>query len=420
MTGDQRDDVVTGLGETGETYLAGPDDLMRSNSREIIDDPEEYAEEAIARGTSREAVDRSLAAGSTVMLQPIKSAAHERAQNGESGTIITTDYLGHEVLDSFGPAGLEGLDWTVIAKMNTEEALAPVQDFARNILLATAAVVLLIAAASVLMARVFTAPVGRLVRGVRSVAAGNLGTRVDTGSRDEFGDLAAAFNDMSASLQSKQEMLEVQQAQNEQLLRTLMPETVMTRYQGGETGIAEEHQDVTVALVDVEGFDGFASSLPSKDALALLDDLSRAITSVASTTGVEKVRSSGTSFVMSSGLVVQRVDHVRRAADFAVGVAQAVARFNARHGASLTLRSGIDTGAVRSGLLGDGVVYNLWGEAVNLAYRLRSVTGEPGIYVSDDVKDQLVGSYALEAAGTLTSGATERPVWRLLPEAADG
>ncbi len=43
MTGAAAEDVVAGLGETGETYLAGQDDLMRSNSREIIDDPKEYA-----------------------------------------------------------------------------------------------------------------------------------------------------------------------------------------------------------------------------------------------------------------------------------------------------------------------------------------------------------------------------------------
>lgn len=422
MTGDQREGVVSGLGETGETYLGGPDALMRSNSRELIDDPEKYREQALARGTSTEAVERSLAAGSTVMLQPIKSEAQERASNGESGTIVTTDYLGNEVLDSFGPADIEGLDWTVIAKMNTTEAFTPVRDFARNMLLATAAVVLLVAAASVLMARVFTAPVQRLLVGVRAVAAGDLGARVDTGSRDEFGDLGSAFNDMSTTLRSKQELLEAQQAENDRLLRTMMPEAVMTRYRGGETGIAEEHLDVTVALADVEGFDEFAGGLATKDSLELLNALSRSVSDVARTVGVERVRSSGTSFVMSSGLVVQRVDHVRRAVDFAVGVADVVERFNAQHGSSLTLRSGIDTGPVRSGLLGsDGVVYNLWGEAVNLAYRLRSVAGEPGIYVSDDVKDQLVGAYTLESAGAITSAGKERSVWRIVPEAgSDG
>lgn len=366
-------------------------------------------------GTPRVAVDRAVASGSTVLVQPIKSVAQERAIQGETGTIVTTDYLGHEVLDSYGPANIEDLDWTVIAKMNTEEAFGPVRDFARDMLLATAAVVLLVAAASVLMARVFTTPVQRLLTGVRSVAAGDLGAKVDAGTRDEFGDLGAAFNDMSASLKSKQDLLDVQREENETILRTMMPETVLSRCRGGESGIVEDHLDVTILLAEIEGFDEFTAGMASGKALELLDSLSRGVTEVARTTGVEKVRSSGTSFVMSSGLVVQRVDHVRRAADFSVGVAAVLERFNVQNDSLLTLRSGIDTGAVRSGLLGqEGVMYDLWGEAVNLAYRLRSVTGEPGVFVSDAVKEQLVGAYQVELAGTIAKGKSEAQVWRLV------
>ncbi len=33
-----------GLGKTGETYLVGPDHLMRSNSRFLIESPDTYVE----------------------------------------------------------------------------------------------------------------------------------------------------------------------------------------------------------------------------------------------------------------------------------------------------------------------------------------------------------------------------------------
>lgn len=419
MTGSAAEDVVAGLGETGETYLAGQDDLMRSNSREIIDDPEEYAREAVARGTSRDVVDRALDAESTVMIQPIKSTAHELAKDGKTGTLITTDYLGHEVLDSYGPAEIEGLNWTVIAKMNTSEAFAPVKDFARNVLLSTAAIALLVSALSILMARVFTAPLQRLLTGVRAVAGGELGTRVDAGSRDEFGDLGAAFNDMSAGLAARQEALDAQKAENDRLLRSLMPEPVVQRYRGGETEISEEHHNVSVVFTDIEGFDAYADRLPAGEALALLNSLSRGFEEAAAKVGIEKVRSSGTSFVASSGLVVQRVDHVRRVVDFAVEVAAMVDRFNAQNDASLLLRAGVDTGEVRSGLVGGGdVVYNLWGDAVSLAHRIRTEAGDAGIYVTDDVRERLSGAYAFEQVGTVVVDATEKSVWRLQREDA--
>lgn len=200
---------------------------------------------------------------------------------------------------------------------------------------------------------------------------------------------------MSSGLASRQEMLEAQQAENERILGSLMPAPVAKRYRGGETDISDEHHNVSVAFTDVEGFDEAAVKA-----------------------GIEKVRSDGTSYVASSGLVVQRVDHVRRVVDFTADVAAMVERFNSQHGASLIMRAGVDSGEVRSGLVGGGdVVYNLWGDAVNLAHRVRTTVGDAGIYVTDVVKERLDGAYAFEQVGTVMIDASEKPVWRLLIEA---
>ncbi|BBY09284.1 hypothetical protein MMARJ_00240 [Mycobacterium marseillense] len=42
---------AAGMGAATETYLAGPDDLMRSDSRVFIEDPKQYRHEAIEAGT---------------------------------------------------------------------------------------------------------------------------------------------------------------------------------------------------------------------------------------------------------------------------------------------------------------------------------------------------------------------------------
>ena len=127
------------------------------------------------------------------------------------------------------------------------------------------------------------------------------------------------------------------------------------------------------------------------------------------------MRSVGTGYVGSSGLVVRRVDHARRVVDFAVEVSRMLDRFNARFDAALILRAGLHTGDVNSGLVGSDMVFNLWGEAVDLAYRVRSVVGEPGIYVTDDLRQRLATAYSFEEAGNL-AGDTPTPVWRLVIE----
>ena len=75
---------AAGMGPATETYLAGPDDLMRSDSRLFLEDPKEYRREAIAAGTPPDVVDRAIRLGGTTLVQPVASAGLRAAQRGET------------------------------------------------------------------------------------------------------------------------------------------------------------------------------------------------------------------------------------------------------------------------------------------------------------------------------------------------
>src|SRR5690606_27974110 len=49
--------VEQGLGRTGAFYLVGADDLMRSNSRLLLEHPEVFAQRSRAGGTAQDTVD---------------------------------------------------------------------------------------------------------------------------------------------------------------------------------------------------------------------------------------------------------------------------------------------------------------------------------------------------------------------------
>lgn len=413
---------VQGLGKSGETYLVGKDEgdtlSMRSNSRELVENPARFRADVIEQGVAPDVADRMVRTKSSVLLMPAQSRAATLANAGRTGTMSNTDYLGHKVLSAYAPLKVDGVRWAIVAKVDASEALAPVRTFARNLLLATAVMILLVAAASMAMARVFTRPLNRLVTGVRAVAAGNLGTRVEAPSKDEFGDLAHAFNDMSRSLETKQMLLDEQLRENERILLSMMPAPVVKRYRGGEQDISEEHKNVSVVFTDIVGFDDFAGDRPAAEALAMLNSLSRGFDEAAKHHGIEKVRSAGTGYVATSGLVAQRVDHTRRVVDFALEVQDMVNRFNLTNSAELTLRAGVGTGDVRSGLVGrTDVVYDLWGEAVNLAYRVQDAGGGTGIFVTNQIYERLSEAYTFESAGAISTSSGDRPVWRLVPGA---
>ncbi|WP_291051083.1 adenylate/guanylate cyclase domain-containing protein [Herbiconiux sp.] len=413
MTGDQGW-AQDGLGETGESYLVGPDKTMRSVSRLLLEDPEEFQKLTVTGGTSPAVAQRMVDVGGTVELQRVDTVPVARALAGESGTVLATSYLGRETLSAYAPVDVNGVQWVIVSSITTAEAFAPVDEFTRNIALAILAIIVAVSLLSLLLAQVFARPVRTLVGAVRQVAGGDLGVEVTSKTRDEFGDLSTAFNDMSRSLQVKQQLIDQQKAETDRLLLSVMPEKVARRYQEGEETIAESHQDVAVIYADLIGFDDFASSLSTDRELGILNELMRQFDDAAATAGVEKVRTLRTGYLASCGLIVPRVDSSRRTVDFAVEMVRIVERFNAQYDAQVSIRAGIDSGTVTSGIVGKAsIAYDMWGDAVSIANRVQELAGKPGIFLTQRVRDRLPDTTGLVEVGSLEIKGAEQAVWQV-------
>ncbi len=405
---------ATGLGKTGETFVAGPDDLMRSDSRLFLENPEQYKRDAVGAGTPAEVADKAIKLGSTILVQPLQTDALRAAQRGQTGTEIATDYLGHQTLQAYAPTDLDvGLHWSIIAKVDTSEAFAPMSTFTRTLVLYTAAIVFVVCVAAMLFARMFLRPIQKLEAGAQRISSGDYHFVIPVESRNEFGDLTVAFNEMSRSLGEKEEQLNEQRKENERLLLLLMPEPVAQRYREGEETIAQDHDDVTVIFADLVGFDELCAELSSTDELAVLNELLRQFDAAAEQLGVEPVHTLRHGYLASCGLNVPRLDNVRRTVDFAREMQLIVERFNSEENRDLKIRAAIDTGTVTSGLVGKSTVYDMWGAAVSLTYRMQRDLPEPGVYVTSRVYEVVRGTRHFTSAGTISGDDTEVPIWRL-------
>ncbi|MDO3635954.1 adenylate/guanylate cyclase domain-containing protein [Mycolicibacterium sp. KC 300] len=413
MTAD-REWEAAGMGTTGETFLVGPDDLMRSDSRTFIENPEQFRADVIDAGTPPEIAEDSLRQHGTTLVQPVASDATREAQRGQTGTVIEDDYLGHKSLQAYAPVNLEGLNWSIIAKIDTSEAFAPVSAFTRTLVLSTAVIIFVVCLAAMLLARLFVRPIRRLEAGAQQISSGDYHVTLPVHTRDEFGDLTVAFNDMSRNLAIKEELLAEQRRENDRLLLSLMPEPVVQRYREGEETIAQDHQDVTVIFADIVGLEELSSDLNSDELLVIVNKLTRQFDAAAENLGVEQVRTLHNGYLASCGLSVPRLDNVRRTVDFAVEMQRTVDRFNTETGHDLELRAGIDTGTVSSGLVGRATLaYDMWGSAVDLAYRVQSGSPKAGIYVTSAVYDAMRDSRTFSSAGVIAVDGEEQPVWRL-------
>jgi class 3 adenylate cyclase len=280
--------------------------------------------------------------------------------------------------------------------------------------LTTAALVFTICVVAMLIAQVFVGPVRRLQAGARKISAGNYDVTIPVTTRDEIGDLTVAFNEMSRNLQIKDELLTEQRKENDRLLLSLMPESVVRRYREGEQTIAQEHQDVTVIFADIVGLDEISNGLSGNELVGIIDELVREVDSAAETLGVESVRTVHNGFLASCGLNVPRLDSVPRTIDFAIEMQRIIERFNSRTGHHLSIRAGVNTGNVISGLVGrTSVIYDMWGAAVNLAHQMRSGATESGVYVTSEVYEVMRDIRQFTPAGSIVVDGSEQPIWRL-------
>lgn len=405
----------SGLGATGETYLVGSDRLMRSPARGLLEDPQRFAADAARFGVPAEDVDRMVRTGSTLLLQKVETEAVEQALAGHRGTVIGAGFLGKDTIAAYAPVTIEGLRWVIVAEVGQAEAFAPVTRFTSGILVSSAIIVLVVSVASLIIARLVVRPLRRLREAAHRIAAGETGVVVDVGVSDELADLAAGFNEMSRSLQVKADLLDAQREENQRLLRSVMPDRVADDYRQGLVDVVQDHNEVTVLYADVVGFEDVAAELTSPEALAAFNEIQTALDELAERMGLEHVRTTRSGYLAGCGVVVPRVDNARRTVDFALEAQAVLARFGVLHRKPLALRVGLDTGTVSSGLIGRShVAYDLWGDAVSLAFRVQGDAVGPGVFATDRVVQRLpAGAYDLEEAGRVETASGDQRVWRI-------
>jgi class 3 adenylate cyclase len=269
------------------------------------------------------------------------------------------------------------------------------------------------------MTRQILRPVNALVGATKRVAAGDLNAQVEWKWKDELGMLADTFNSMTKSVREKTELIEEKNAENERLLRNILPGVIAERLKHGEKSIADGFADVTVLFADVAGFTAFSSHTAAAELVSLLNDLFSRFDAASQRHGIEKIKTIGDCYMAVCGLPNPRPDHARAMMEMACDMVRELAQFNRDRGTSLQLRIGLNCGPVVAGVIGSiKFIYDLWGDTVNLASRMES-TGVPGaIQVSENVYRELSGEYQFEDRGLIeVKGKGKVHTWILKDEA---
>ena len=417
MTGD-RNWEADGLGKSGEINLVGADFGMRSISRFLIEQPQDYFKAIAAQGLPAKQIDQIKIFNNSILHQEVRTEAIQQALDNQTGFIEGEDYRGVNTLNAYRPLELDDLDWVINAKIDTAEALEPIKDFQKKVLLATTIIVLLVTLISSVLSYYFVKPIRSLIDGFRQVGKGSTEVKVKVNNKDEFRELATSFNEMVDNLDQQKKLLQQKQQENEELLLSILPEPVAKRVQQGEENIGDNFSNVTVLFADLGGFTELSATLPASETVALLNSLVSAFDDAAEKHGVEKVKTIGSSYMAVSGLSVPRLDHAKRVIDFAQDLLRIVRRFNQDQKRDLKVRIGVNSGSVVAGVVGQGkFIYDLWGDTVNVANRLRSQGEWNTIQVTQNVHNRIAEFIEdFEPAADLSmAGKGKMAIWSTKP-----
>ena len=175
-------------GQIGDSFLVGPDHLLRSNSTRV---PERTMAAAFAnpeeQQLANEVVDAALA--------------------GEGKTAVVSSFDGTEVLAVGVPARFGDTRWALVAEVPTAEAFAAIAELkAMNrtammrLLASSVAVLVLTIVAVTWYAKRMRAPIQSVLDTIEVAARGDLTSTLAIDSRNEIGRMATRFGELMHSL----------------------------------------------------------------------------------------------------------------------------------------------------------------------------------------------------------------------------
>lgn len=187
-----------GLGDSGQSYLLGPDNLMRSQSR-LTDD-------------------------TTLLTKLVDTDGAINVNANKVGIDIFTGYNGNSVLSAYSPLAIEGLDWSIMSEIDKSEAYSAIDEIGFLLLELAVVVVLIVLALTYFMTRSISKQLGsdpnELLSIAKDIENGNF-DREETHSDKEYHGVYRAMLKMQDTLKESIETEKQKSSRTERLKQAL-------------------------------------------------------------------------------------------------------------------------------------------------------------------------------------------------------
>ena len=255
-----------------------------------------------------------------------------------------------------------------------------------SILILSFFIILLGIAIAILLGIEFSRPISKLVLATQEIGKGNFQYRIDMVRKDEFGDLASAFNYMAKELWNK---MMIQKSFG----RYVSPEVLdMILTHPEDSWLKGTRNEATILFTDVRGFTAYSETRNPEEVVEALNEYFAIVTQYILEHGGFVDKFIGDAVLGVFGVPIPHGDHAERAVKAMVEMQKELKKRAEQNNNFLLSRIGvgINSGIVVSGTLGSQVKmeYTVIGDSVNIASRLNHLAGPGEIVISKSVYEQ--------------------------------
>jgi guanylate cyclase len=197
------------------------------------------------------------------------------------------------------------------------------------------------------------------------------------------------------------------------LLLNILPRSIADQLKDKPRMIADHFTDASILFADVAGFTPMAEREAPTAVVAMLDRLFGHFDELVERYELEKIKTIGDAYMAAAGIPSPRPDHAQALATLALDLLDAVREDGAMGSLGFELRIGINSGPVVAGVIGrKRFLYDLWGDAVNVADRMQT-EGTPGqIQITRATYELLKDEFICEPRGTVdVKGKGQMETW---------
>lgn len=208
------------------------------------------------------------------------------------------------------------------------------------------------------------------------------------------------------------------QEKSENLLLNVLPKEIAAILKNENRTIADHFDGASILFADMVGFTPMSAEMSPKAMVELLNEIFSHFDLLVGKHNLEKIRTIGDSYMVASGVPRPRPDHAQAVVRLALDMRNYVASQTFNASRPVSFRIGINSGPVIAGVIGrKKFVYDLWGDAVNIASRMESHGSGGIIQVTRDTYELIRDEFVCEPRGRIdVKGKGEMEVWHVVEE----